>query len=277
MPGRRIEHKVEFPARFGCRNAAVAILPTGYAPEEYGPNAYVDFLSEAERALYDRFRFEKRRREWLAGRFAAKGLVLSHIREKLGGEVDQSRINILPREDRSPGAYLDRGAGPYETELDVCVSISHRSLHAHVPRGSGGAGIAAAALVASPASVGIDVELVERRAPVFVRDYFTDAERDWMGEEPASVCLAWSAKEAVLKVFRTGLGTDPRKVEILGCDPAGEGWAPIQVRFSEYTGEIFAWRLALDDYVITLAAISGRGVNEDEVCENGWKNPEADD
>ena len=74
-------------------------------------------------------------------------------------------------------------------------------------------------MAARPLSVGCDLELVEPRSALFVRDYFTAAERERVAAAPARehdelANLIWCAKESALKVLRTGLRRDTRSVEV---------------------------------------------------------------
>ena len=70
--------------------------------------------------------------------------------------------------------------------------------------------------------VGIDLDRVEHRDESFLTDYFTAGEQAFTRALPEHlrdlwVTLAWSAKEAVLKVLGVGLRMDTRKVEIRQC------------------------------------------------------------
>ncbi len=203
----------------------------------------LDWLTPDERLRADSFRFEKRRNDWLNGRYAAKRLVARHLRERTGLPVPLSFLEIGTEASGSPFARLSPEAPPVAgvepgRRLPVSLSISHsggRALAALVP--SGGEGPAAA--------VGADVERVEPRLATFARDYFTAGELaslpgDEGPERDLAVTAVWSAKEAVLKALGLGLTVDTRSVGIdlsaaaspaapEGLAPGEPGWEPFGV------------------------------------------------
>lgn len=185
------------------------------------------WLTDREREVLDGLRVEKRRTDWLLGRWAAKLAVQSALATG-SVSVEMSRVAgaapavaILASEDGSPRVYFQSagGAGP-----SVSVSISH----------SAGVGFAAAAPGTDP--LGCDVEAIEPRSDAFVADYFTDAERQAMaglsGSDHALLAnLVWSAKESALKALREGLRLDTRQVEVDTADLRVNGaeWSPLVV------------------------------------------------
>jgi 4'-phosphopantetheinyl transferase len=172
------------------------------------------WLSEEERAVQQRLRFEKRRADWRLGRWTAKVAV--------GGllEVaDPAGVTIRAGQDGAPVAIV-RGA-----PADVRISLSHsggRALCAVAPHG---------------VAVGCDLETVEPRDDGFVADYFTRTEMARVTACPAEardevITVIWSSKESALKALRTGLRADTRWVEVSPADGSRgdhEGWAPITV------------------------------------------------
>jgi 4'-phosphopantetheinyl transferase len=189
--------------------------------------AELDWLTSAERERLDGFRFEKRRRDWLSGRWAAK-LALLEIsgmsREEIG------RFEIASAADGAPLPKLDGG------NCDVRLSLSHSN------------GRAFCAVSSAATLLGCDIELVESRSAGFVETYFTDAESERVeradpGSRDLLVTMIWSAKESTLKALRTGLRADTRSVEVIDeSDGSGVGWTTVRTLASaagEFSG---LWR-----------------------------------
>jgi len=199
-------------------------------------------LSFAENRLYGGLKFEKRAREWLAGRLAAKEIIRRHLERTGRRAPDRRLIQVLPDERGAPRVQVDfgEGMGP----IPVSLSISHGSQRV------------AAALVDSPAIVGIDVERMARRDADLVRTYLTAAERTWMTGDSRLETLAWSVKEAVFKAL-PGVGPDPLAIEICRVPPAGFQWTPVELECRPFQGRLEAWYGALPDYVVTLAIATG--------------------
>lgn len=162
------------------------------------------FLAPQEQETLRGLRFSKRRQDWLMGRWAAKTLL----------RCSENAYNRLPYEAITI-AREPEGAPYFEVEgkrLPVCVSLSHRAGRAVCALGSG-----------DEIRLGIDIEKIEHRPEIFVKDYFTAREISSQARLPESerdtwVTLAWSAKEAVFKALRTGLHLDTRSAEIQ-CPP----------------------------------------------------------
>lgn len=168
-----------------------------------------DWLSGRERQVLSRHRLPRRHADWLLGRWAAKQAILATHDELDGVGVDE--LEILAADDGSPRACV-RGK-----PADITVSISHRD------------GSAVALVCPADTLAGCDVELIEARPPVFVRDWFTPTEREAVECAPAPsrdllVTTIWSAKESALKAIRQGLRLDTRDVEVELSREEGEGW-----------------------------------------------------
>ena len=101
--------------------------------------AGVDWLNPAEQQHLETLRFEKRRKDWLLGRFTAKQALLS-----LGaaGPGESQRLAVLAADDGSPFVTVDGEA------LDVSLSLSHSNARA-------------LCVVASGFAVGCDIERIE--------------------------------------------------------------------------------------------------------------------
>lgn len=133
-------------------------------------------LSEREAARYAAFRIEKRRKEWLAGRLAAKALLAAGGGNPAGFEISMDRLGRP-----SCGGAL--------------VSITHSN------------GWAAAAMKPGSSFLGLDMELIEERHRAWYSDYFHPQELPV--PDPSEATRLWTIKEALLKALGLGLMADP--------------------------------------------------------------------
>jgi phosphopantetheinyl transferase len=104
----------------------------------YDPAA-IGALTRDERAEYDRLPGDDRRRDWVAGRSAARRAVAAQH-----GSLDSHDVELIGRERASPRCYARRG--PDRIELALNVSIAHRD------------GIACAAASSLAVRIGTDIE-----------------------------------------------------------------------------------------------------------------------
>jgi len=182
-------------------------------------------LSRNELEVYAGYTVQKRRRDWLLGRWAAKRVLHHVVRARLGIDVPMSEVSIQ-RADTGvpqPDLHPEHAIGP------MSLSISHSG------------GLAAAALATGPgAIVGIDLEPVLPRHPRLPEDYFTDAEQRFVRKargplHDRAVTSVWCAKEAVLKVLGVGLSVTTRSLECLPGElgAAHPRWRPCSVELLE--------------------------------------------
>jgi len=148
------------------------------------------YLTTSERAVYDGLS-PRRRRQWLAGRVAAKDAVRAWLREHRGIAA------IWPQEF----AIVNDEAGAPELRSNVTATLPaglHLSL-AHK-------GTLAVAIVGTQ-PVGIDLEKIEPREAGFLALTFTEAELALLGgpDAPAEHTRGWVAKEVAAKARGTGL------------------------------------------------------------------------
>jgi 4'-phosphopantetheinyl transferase len=177
------------------------------------------FLDEAEQRQFAAMRFAVRRREWLMGRWVAKRTLQMYWRVHSGREVELRRLRIENLPHGAPAVAV-------ETALaldvkDLSISISHR-----------GGAAACAVCDDAGASIGIDLELIESRTPVFVADYFTPREQQQIAlasDRDACVAALWSTKEAVLKAMGLGLSVDARRVDGRFSERDGDAWRTVSV------------------------------------------------
>ncbi len=204
-------------------------------------------LSSVEEARFRSLTREKRRRDWLLGRWTAKHLAAYYIELVTGRRPALRDIVITADPDGAPRLRSQNG---YASIVDrLAISISHSHDHAFC------------ALTAAPGYVpGADIEYVEPRDPGFATDFFTDAEIARVRHAPPSAqplltTVIWSAKEAALKSLRCGLTVDTRQIVCLPDEPAVDGWAPVMVQCCpELNAQVNrGWWRQMGRFVLTLA------------------------
>ena len=146
-------------------------------------------LSASERAFLSSVRLAKRRREYIAGRFAARTLAAGMM------GVRPEEVALVVRDDGSPAIEGAR----------FNISIAHtRSV--------------ACAAIAAGIPVGIDVEEIKKRDPDLFRFVLHEAEYDLLETLPVdrdrTLILCWTLKEAVLKGMRTGFRCSPKTLRL---------------------------------------------------------------
>ncbi|MGB9752078.1 MAG: phosphopantetheinyl transferase [Roseiflexus castenholzii] len=204
-------------------------------------------LSSAEEARFRTLTREKRRRDWLLGRWTAKHLAAHYIELVTGRRPALRDIVILTDPDGAPRLQSQNGDASIIDRL--AISISHSRDHAFC------------VLTDTPGyAPGADIEYVEPRAPGFVTDFFTDVEIASVHHAPPSAqplltTVIWSAKEAALKSLRCGLTVDTRRIVCLPDEPTADGWAPVIVRcHPELNAYVHrGWWRQMGGFVLTLA------------------------
>ncbi|MCU0514502.1 MAG: 4'-phosphopantetheinyl transferase superfamily protein [Anaerolineae bacterium] len=210
-------------------NDVLWLMQTAAAhPDLTQGRAPAGLLTPAEAACFAALKTPKRRHDWLLGRWTAKRL--------LQGQVP-GNPEILNNAD---GVPLVTGCPA------LSLSISHCDDRA----------VCAAAW---QHTVGVDVERIAPRQPVFVQDYFTPLEVAQVDQAaPAQrdtlVTLIWSAKETALKVLHRGLSLDTRTVQVTlpAAPPAAAGWSPLHLDCGPQGSFPGWWRMEAG-YVFTLA------------------------
>jgi phosphopantetheinyl transferase len=171
-------------------------------------------LGQEERPQWDRLTAPKRRREWLAGRVAAKDAIRRLLLATRGVSIFPADIAIVPEANGRP-----RAEGKALSGLGLSISIAHTD------------GVAVAIAAALEGGVGIDVERVDRRRGEYERAAFSADEVRLLGPETdlerreRSLRL-WCAKEAVAKALGRGLMGSPLNLEARRVD-AGFGEAEL--------------------------------------------------
>jgi len=263
-------------------------------PEILRGDATPAWLSAAEQARLHGFKVEKRRRDWLLGRWTAKNLVQRYLAQTTGESPALDTIFIGADADGAPYASCKLRGARGEDRLAVSLSISHShgtafcGLVENVGMGDYAikrleigdwrlgaipqSPISNLPLSQSPPlpispSLGCDIEFVEPREPSFVRSYFTAKEMAAVmavGQNQDMLTTAiWSGKEAVLKALREGLRIDTRRItcrfEEFAAPP--QEWTPFQISVDEgltaqFPGFWSGWWCIKEQFVLTMALLS---------------------
>lgn len=172
--------------------------------DEGAASSWRDWLSDDEKSCIASFGAESRRREFLAGRAAARILLAREL------DVEPSVVPLQRGEDDAVDVV--RG--------DWHVSIAHSGPHA------------VAACAQHP--LGVDLERIKPRDPAIRRFLFAPDERDMVEQLPydddAALILCWTLKEAVLKGQRTGFRTSPKDVHLRVDSGEERGRADVEGR-----------------------------------------------
>ncbi len=175
-------------------------MPRFYrAALEPGYEALLDLaLSPRERAQYERLRSARRRRDWLAGRVAAKALLLEHLRETDASASDAfdalklKDIVIVPDPQGAPKALVQG-----QKLRGVSLSLAH----------SHGQGFAGLALLEREGHIGVDLERIRPVHPKLKERILSAEERVMLAEhfsperESQGLVLLWTLKEAAYKAL----------------------------------------------------------------------------
>ena len=224
-----------------------AIRPLGDVPGPFWlakrleevPNE-VDWLSSEERQHLARLEVEKRRNDWLLGRWTAKA-ALRASPYSAGFDADPADLTVRQAADGAPEALL-RGR-----PLPLALSISHRS------------GWGLCALAPEERLVGCDLEVIEARSQAFLEDYFTIQEQAAVRKAPADErdrleTLFWAAKESALKALRLGLRADTRRIRAaVSSEPgADREWCRLVVRDTQSDLRFGGWWRLLGELAVVL-------------------------
>jgi len=166
-------------------------------------SSQTDLLSDNEMKIYGSLRLEKRKKEFLAGRIAAKEAV-GVVIDQLGFHRSAPRIEVLKSPGGAPFVTIEGDGRP-----SILVSISHSNELA-----------AAAACIGDTIGLGIDVEISEKRSNSFLQTAFTSEERTCIERVPKRMKYVYSThlftlKEAISKALGTGLSVNTYDIEVL--------------------------------------------------------------
>jgi 4'-phosphopantetheinyl transferase len=198
------------------------------------------WLTPRERAVLERLKVPKRRRQWRLGRWTAKVALRAAWRAVCNRDPEPV-LEILAAPDGAPELRGTQAAVPG-------FSLSH-------------SGDTALCVVARPGvRVGCDLEQVEPRSDAFIQDYFVAQERELVhasaaDRRPLVANLVWSAKESALKALRTGLRMDTRRVTVRWSEEQpDDDWQPIEVSIAGDPQPLVGWWRAAAGSVLTLVS-----------------------
>lgn len=201
----------------------------------------LDWLSSEERRHLSRLPVEKRRRDWLLGRWTAKSALLRHPYLS-SSPLEPVDLTIRPAADGAPEALLRN------RRLPVSLSLSHR------------AGWGLCALAPEDMLAGCDLEVVESRSSGFLSDYYTDEEQAIIRSDSGLhmdqiATLFWAAKESTLKALRLGLRADTRRIQISMTAESGNfaRWSRLTVQDEESGLSFGAWGRMLGELAAVVA------------------------
>lgn len=176
-------------------------------PKEAGKffGTQIDYLlNNEEIGCLARLLYEKRKKDWLAGRLATKIFIMSYLSEKYNINCTTKDIHIYNGESGEP--YWEfKETKSEELENNLCISISHTNGYA-VATGE------------DSTSVGIDIEPVRNISPAFLRyflniDEVNSVKRHFQNINEGAT-LYWTLKEAASKSLRTGLRIPLKSIKI---------------------------------------------------------------
>lgn len=210
-----------------------------------------NFLTGGEKVVFKNLKVEKRKKDWLLGRWTAKQLLQRVVFQEHGQRLPFEVIAILAGEDGAPRVHIDPAS--FSPQNNYSISISHAK------------NTAFCALVKRENwPVGADLEWIESRTPGFAENYFTENEQQFLQQiEPENndfwLTALWSAKEAAFKAVRQGLRLDTRQIECRfeNLQRDSEDWVPFSMQWRRgangHYPRLQGWLKATEDYVLTLA------------------------
>lgn len=184
------------------------------------------FLSTSESAYLQTLRAEKRKGDWLGGRFALKTLLaresgllpvcsLPAPKPENAPEMSAAALNVLKQIDvvKLPSGAPQVFVGAVPDARSVSITHSH--------------GWAAAAVSGPHTFLGIDLEKIETRGHAWAEEFFDPRERG--DGSAAHLTKVWTQKEAVVKLLGRGLSLNTREIVLAERSPlltgrASEAW-----------------------------------------------------
>lgn len=125
-------------------------------------------LNAVEQARFVTLKTEKRRRDWLLGRWTAKRLLQGVVCETGGECFPLNEFTVDNDADGAPTINYQLPITNFRFELSIS--------HSH--------GYAFCAVAERP--IGADIEWIEPRSDEFIADYFTEAERAFVAHQVSS-------------------------------------------------------------------------------------------
>jgi len=194
----------------------------GVCENTHGEYELVSCLSEPELEDFNTISYEKRRRDFLAGRFIAKQVLSAYLQEK-----DLTKIIIK-------NGIFNQPLLEYPTANPPRFSLSHTHTHS----------VCLAFPQAHP--MGIDMETIRYDSVESIASELTEREKC------LDVCLRentgefylqlWTIKEALSKVLQTGLTVPLEIYEVAEMRRFGKYYESIFKNFMQYKAFSFKWK-----------------------------------
>ncbi len=188
----------------------------------------VDVLHPRELEYYNTLKFDRRKRSYLLGRYAAKQAIAAFVSEK-------DIRNILIQQ-----GIFNQPFVTCEDAHNVQVSITHCD--------------ELGAAIAFPEShpMGIDIERMNKNKREVIEGQMTEAEKELMKALPTShdilLTLLWTVKEALSKVLKTGLMTPFKIFEVSTIKTEANYFVTYFEHFAQYK----AFSFPFADYIYSI-------------------------
>lgn len=148
-------------------------------------------LDDFDQGLLDSFRSETKKLEWLTARILLK--------------------EVLARESLPYfGLTKDETGKPFLRNYSKEISISHSYPHV-------------AAMMDNTMGVGIDIEQPKDKLRVIKHKFLSDSELSFVGDNVEKLCISWSAKEALYKIYGRKRLIFKENLELLPFDLESSG------------------------------------------------------
>ncbi len=175
------------------------------------PGGKETVLTSQEAQILQGIKSPRRRRDWLAGRWAAKELIQKYLYEEVGQEVALSHIEILNDKNGAPYARVPSISCPEQTPqpLELELSLAH----------SAGHGLAG---FSRHGPIGVDLQRLRPVRSNLAERLLTEYERSQLAlylPGPEEILLFWALKEAAIKAQRTPPALTIRKIEVILTKP----------------------------------------------------------
>lgn len=151
-----------------------------------------ELLSTQEILTFQKLKSEKRKRDWLAGRLAAKELLCAHLGQALGYLLPWEKIEIYNGTAGEPCFRLLGDRLP----ININISIAH----------SHGYGLCGLANTKEEGYIGVDIERIRPLRSDVQRRFLAQTEieqikQSFAGRESEGATLFWALKEAAFKAL----------------------------------------------------------------------------
>jgi phosphopantetheine--protein transferase-like protein len=171
----------------------------------------------------------RRRRDWLAGRCAAKELIQSYLLETTDLTLSPSQIEISHDENEAPrvSISLDLERGTWNFQLSIAHSAGH-----------GLAGLC------TQGPIGVDLQQIRSVRPDLMERVLSKHERaqleqHFAGNSLEGTLVFWALKEAAIKAQKTRPAAALREIAVRLTEP---GHAEILVRSQRLRAQWSRWR-----------------------------------